>query len=181
MNCFVRAIATLAILSVSGGLLSACTNQNLQILVNQQMAEYFYNRGLERLGNKDYTRAIADFNEVIRRESSNSQAYANRCVARIKIGEIPEAIADCDRAVQLDPKNGDARYNRADLRHHLGDKQGPIEDWRMAASIYRQEGNMRRYQDAMEKYQRYSKERTQGGKILLNSIRSNHQQHPLHR
>ena len=146
MNCMVKAIATLAILTVSGGLLSAWKNQNLQIPINQKMAEYLYDRGLEKLGSQDYTGAIADFNQVIRRQSSHYQAYTKRCVARSQIGERQAAIADCDRAVQINPKDGEARSQRANLRHSLGDKQGAIEDLQRAASIYQQSGNIEQYQ-----------------------------------
>ncbi|MFB2919282.1 tetratricopeptide repeat protein [Aerosakkonema funiforme] len=165
MNYIAKAIATSVISAAIGGLIGACSIQEPKILINQKMAEHFYNRGLERLEKRDYQGAIADFNEVIRRQSSNYRAYTNRCVARFKMGEIQTAIADCDRAVKLNPKDGDARYKRADIRFYLGNKQGAIEDLQTAALIYQQEGNMPRYQDAMEKYQKYSKDITQDGNI----------------
>lgn len=65
MNRIVKAIATLAILPVSGELLSIRTNRNLQIFVNRKIAEYLYDRGLAKLNSKDYTGAIADFDRVI--------------------------------------------------------------------------------------------------------------------
>ncbi len=158
MNSLVRAIASLAILFASGGILSACQSQNLRIFVNQKTAEYFYDRGLERLDNGDYKDAIANFNEAIRRQSSNYQAYSHRCIALIKTGDANAAKADCDRAVQINPKDGDARSKRAHLLYFMGDRRGAIADLLMAASIYRQEGNLPLYQQAIEKYRQYSKE-----------------------
>lgn len=158
MNWIVRAIATLVILPVSGGLLCACQSQNFRIFANQKMADYFYDRGLERLGSQDYQGAIANFNQVIKRQSSNYQAYSQRCIALIKIGEVTAAKADCDRAVQINPKDGDVRSKRAYFRYFVGDKRGAIEDLLMAASIYRQEGSMPKYQEAIENYQKYAKE-----------------------
>lgn len=83
MNCIVRAIATSVICAAMSGLIAACSTQELKILINQKMVAHLYNRGLKRLGRRDYQGAIADFNEVIgyqrysKEKSQNSNILLN--------------------------------------------------------------------------------------------------------
>lgn len=52
----------------------------------------------------DKTKAIADFNEVIRRIPTYSGAYTNRALAWSFKGDKERAIADYTEAIRLDPK-----------------------------------------------------------------------------
>ncbi len=44
-------------------------------------------------------------------------------------------------------------YNRAVVRYELGDKQGAIKDWQQAANLHLQQGNTKKYLEAIERIQ----------------------------
>jgi tetratricopeptide (TPR) repeat protein len=52
---------------------------------------------------RDFTRAIADYTEAIRLDTSNAAAYASRALVHARQGAHDRVIADIDRALQLDP------------------------------------------------------------------------------
>jgi tetratricopeptide (TPR) repeat protein len=71
----------------------------------------YYVRAFSRMEQKDYTHAIADFDEMLKINPRNARAYNGRgqCWARKR--DFAEAIADFNRAIQLNPRSW-APYNR---------------------------------------------------------------------
>jgi tetratricopeptide (TPR) repeat protein len=96
----------------------------------------------------DYDRAIADYNEAIRRDSKNVIAYFSRAYAWSGKGDYDKAISDYDQALGLDPKNASAYFNRAIAWNNKGNYDKAIADYDQAirldpkdASAYYSRGN----------------------------------------
>ncbi|MGY8682072.1 tetratricopeptide repeat protein [Bradyrhizobium sp. UFLA05-153] len=79
----------------------------------RDLAEIYGIRGAEHANKGDLDRAIADYNEAIRLDPSDGNAYENRGVARYKKGWPTAAILDYNEAIRLDPNHASTYYYRA--------------------------------------------------------------------
>ena len=66
----------------------------------------FNNRGLTYLDQGDFDKAIADFDEAIRRGPQNPAPYQCRGFAWMEKGDYDRAIADMSKSVELRPETG---------------------------------------------------------------------------
>jgi len=71
------------------------------------------NRGNVHLGNRNYDRAIDDYNKAIRLDTKYPVGFYNRGLAYLRKGRIDRAIEDFDEAIRLNPKYAKAFVNRA--------------------------------------------------------------------
>jgi tetratricopeptide (TPR) repeat protein len=119
---------------------------------NEVQAESFLMRGLQKWAAGDLDGAIADYDEAIRLNPHDCDAYSNRAVVRQSRGDLAGALADYDRAIKHTPKEGLAfvYINRGMVRADLGDVEGAIADYSSAiqhnsesASAYYIRGNAR--------------------------------------
>ena len=88
----------------------------------------YYNRGQAYLQNKDYDRAIAEFNQSLRLDPNNLVSYSGRGVAYTSKGDYDRAIADFNQALRLDPNNeylyamrGVAYFAKKDFERAIAD------------------------------------------------------------
>jgi tetratricopeptide (TPR) repeat protein len=97
---------------------------------------YFY-RGLAYCfkSNRDYDRAIADFNEAIQYKPNLTQAYNNRGNAYANKGEYDHAIADYNLAIQLEPADAAAYNNRGNAYAYKGDYDRAIANFDQAIQL----------------------------------------------
>ncbi|MEH2138091.1 tetratricopeptide repeat protein [Nostoc sp.] len=78
-------------------------------------------------------------------------AYNNRGLARFYLGDKQGALQDYNKAIQLNAKKVPAYFNRAFVRRYdLGDNQGAIKDWQQAANLYLEQGDTKKYLEAIE-------------------------------
>ena len=92
--------------------------------------------GIDRHIEKNYSRAIEDFNEAIRLNSQLTMAYKWRGNSRSDLGDYQGSIEDYNQALQLIPEDAAILYNNRGIdRYEIGDKQGAIEDFNRAISI----------------------------------------------
>jgi tetratricopeptide (TPR) repeat protein len=65
------------------------------------------------------------------------------------MGYTKEAIADLDKSIEINPKSGVSFYNRGIALNKVGEKQAAIADLEEAAILYKNNGEMQSYQQAL--------------------------------
>jgi tetratricopeptide (TPR) repeat protein len=79
----------------------------------QGLVAVFNSRGNIHLSNRNYDRAIDDYNQTIRLDPKYAIGFHNRGLAYLRKGRLDPAIADFDAAIRLNPKYTAAFVNRA--------------------------------------------------------------------
>ena len=90
-----------------------------------------------RDGQKDFDRAIGDYDEMIRLDPSNSKVHMNRGIACQAKGDFRQAIADYDAAILLGFKTAQAYNNRGHAREMKQDYDKAIADYTEAIQLKR--------------------------------------------
>lgn len=148
-----RIHTSIAILVIAAALATAaCSPQTQQTVVKEQMsAKQFNNRGVDKLDQKDYKGAIAEFNQALQLDPQNAKAYFNRGFAYYNLENYQNAIEDYTKAIQINPGDAEALYNRG-LAYSNADKDKvAIADFEKAAQLYQQQGQLDGYKDAQER------------------------------
>ena len=76
-----------------------------------------------------------DFNEAIRLNPNDAEAYNGRGVVRYDQGDVEGAIADFNKAIRLNPSYAEAYNNRGNARFDQGDIQGAVADYNEAMRL----------------------------------------------
>ena len=63
------------------------------------LAQKLYNSGIEKLSDKNYDGAIADFNEAIALVSDFEKAFYNRGITKFEMKDYKGAVADFDNSL----------------------------------------------------------------------------------
>jgi S1-C subfamily serine protease/tetratricopeptide (TPR) repeat protein len=127
--------------------------------IRQYPQAYTYiNRGNARsdLGNKQD--AIADYDRAIALNPKLAEAYLNRGNAKSDLGNKQGAIIDYDLAIAIKYKYANAYLNRGIIKYRMGNKQNAIADMSKAAELFRQEGDVASYQEAMGNIEKMRKQ-----------------------
>ena len=66
-------------------------------------------------------KALKDFDEAVRLDPQDAQAYNNRGAVYAELGDYPQAIADFSSAIALQPSFVPAYLNRGHSYHEIGD------------------------------------------------------------
>jgi|GEM_PF-6204198 len=92
------------------------------ILLNPEMADSYFYRGLVRAELEDQLGAISDFDDAILRNPRHSRAYFHRAGVFFNLGNQSEGILDLQLAAQLflDQGNTDAYQKTEVLLKHFG-------------------------------------------------------------
>ena len=72
-----------------------------------------FERGLGFVADRDWDKAITEFDAMIELDPKDATAYECRGCARFMKGDSDKAIADLSRAIQVNPTNPSAYFNRA--------------------------------------------------------------------
>jgi len=72
-----------------------------------------FNKAFRTMQNRDYERAIAEFQNVIKINKTNAQTYGNLGLCYAFLGHQEKAIAYFDQALSIDPNYEPATANRA--------------------------------------------------------------------
>jgi len=75
-------------------------------------AEEYYNQGIDYANLRQYTDAIASYDNAIRINPEYSKAWYNRGNAQFNLGRYPDALASYDNATRIDPGYSEAWVNR---------------------------------------------------------------------
>lgn len=60
-------------------------------------------RGIKHVESRQYAEAIEDFDEAIRRDTTDADTYYRRGRAKVNLEQYADAITDYDEAIRLDP------------------------------------------------------------------------------
>jgi tetratricopeptide (TPR) repeat protein len=71
---------------------------------NENYSHLFVNRGLVRLRQGDYDKAIADFNDALKIMPKNARALYARAVAESRKNKTKESESDLEAARQITPQ-----------------------------------------------------------------------------
>jgi len=95
--------------------------------------DLYSNRAGAKAALKQYTQALEDFSEALRRRSGNDNIRRARSMALYEMGDFDRAIADLDIAVKASPEGvhydlrGRAHHAKGDIRAALADYQKGVE------------------------------------------------------
>lgn len=82
-----------------------------------------------------YELAIQDFNNSLRLNPKDVEAYNNRCWACTVVGDLQSALKDCNEALRLRPNFVDALDSRGLLNSKSGQAKNAIADFDAALKI----------------------------------------------
>ncbi len=97
--------------------------------------DFYLTEGDSFYQNKDYDRAIADYNQALRLDPKNVNAYYDRGGAFDEKQDYDRAIADFNQALRLDPKNVDTYINRGRAFDEKQDYDRAIVDFNQALRL----------------------------------------------
>ena len=83
----------------------------------------------------DMTTAAADYDDAIRIDPTNAEAFNKRGLAREAAGDLKAAVADFNKAIRLNPNFAEALNNRGVARQAVGDLTGAIADFDKAIRL----------------------------------------------
>ena len=103
--------------------------------INAESAEFYNNRGIDKLDAEDYKGALSDFTQAIKINPKHKYAYYNRGIAKEDLEDYKGAISDYTEAIKINPWNADAYNNRGNAKLNLEDYEGAISDFTEAIKI----------------------------------------------
>ena len=80
-------------------------------------------------------RAMADFQEALKRDPDKWQALHNRGVSYALLGEFDKALADFNRTLNLNPKYPNAWFNRGEIYYADGQYAEAVSDYSQAIRL----------------------------------------------
>ena len=98
-------------------------------------ANAYASRGVVYSAQRDYDKALADYNQAIQLDGGLIPAYNNRGIVYAAQGKYDEALADFNHTLQLDANFVMGYTNRAVIKALQGDYEGAIADLQQAISI----------------------------------------------
>jgi tetratricopeptide (TPR) repeat protein len=93
--------------------------------------------------NKDYRKALADIEEALKLEPTNSDAIAARGQCRADMGDLAEALNDFDRALEI---------NKSEVRARIGRGVVRAKQRRYAEALSEFENVIKAHEDSSEGY-----------------------------
>jgi Tfp pilus assembly protein PilF len=136
----------------------ALADYNRAIQLDPKSTSSYYNRGtLKQEKLQDIQGALADYNRAIQLDPKSAFVYNNRGLLKeSKLQDIQGALADYNRAIQLDPNFATAYYNRSELKYNLlKDRSGGNNDMKQAAKLFKQQQDIKSYQQAIERLKKW--------------------------
>ena len=79
------------------------------------MARPYYNRALALFAKSDHKASLADFDQAIKLEPTDSEAFANRAIVHEAMGNQAAAKADYQQVLTLQPTHNHAKEALARL------------------------------------------------------------------
>lgn len=140
MKAISTALAIFSIGTVINAGIPASARPLQTLLVQNVSLEALFEQGEEKFAKQDFKGAVANWNEVIRRDPKYTYAYYRRGIARFILKEYQGATDDLTEAIRLKPPNNNATSSvyaaRGVVRvEGLKDAKGAIEDFNQAIKL----------------------------------------------
>jgi lipoprotein NlpI len=105
-------------------------------LIKDDRVDMLFGRALGYNAKGDLAKALADYDEAIKLDSTVSDLFFGRGVVNQKMTKYQEALADYSEVLKRDPKNGDAYGNRGNVyQYGLENYDVAIKDYDAALAI----------------------------------------------
>jgi tetratricopeptide (TPR) repeat protein len=117
--------------------LSAC-NQALteQNLAPSERAATLVNRGILHMYAKAHALALASYEQALRVDPEQAEAYVNQGIALVNLGRDTEAVAAVNRALALNTARPELAYYTRGIAHEmLGNDRAAFQDYRQASAL----------------------------------------------
>lgn len=98
------------------------------LALQPDMADAHFLLGYQYWLEKNYVRAIAEYDEYLRVHPESARAWANRGGAYLELGDLAAVREDADRALELQPADPILRENRLYVSNAQGDTATIIVD-----------------------------------------------------
>jgi tetratricopeptide (TPR) repeat protein len=121
--------------------------QAIQLDPNDALAHCYRGVAYYRLG--DGNSAMADYNRAIELDPTLPIAYYRRGYLRYLGKDYSSAIADFNKAIEFKPDFAVAFSNRGYAYRELYGEQEALIDFRWAAKLYQEQGNLEKYNGMM--------------------------------
>lgn len=92
-------------------------------------ADLFFIRATNLEIIKEYQKALADYDQSIKLDSTRSESYFNRAKLKSELRRNKEAIIDYNKAITLNDSNAKAYFNRGLVKLELNKKLEALEDF----------------------------------------------------
>jgi len=114
----------------------------------------YNNRGLSYLKINNLQNARSDFERVIKLNPNLAEAYLSSGITRFKLNDYSGAINDLTQAIERPSSDNIctacAYKIRGIAQSKLRNPQGAVADFEKAAQLFREEGDMAKYQSALD-------------------------------
>ncbi len=121
----------------------------LAIQLNSSDALAFCYRGVAHYRLGDTNMAMSDYNRAIDIDPNLSIAYYRRGYLNYLAKDYISAIADYNKAIEFKPDFAVAFSNRGYAYRELYGEQEALIDFRWAAKLYKEQGNLEKYDSMM--------------------------------
>jgi tetratricopeptide (TPR) repeat protein len=112
--------------------------------------EEFINEALKKAMSGQYKSALEDFDWLVQLNPQDDRVYYNRGLIYSRFNHHWNAIEDFNQALRIQPNHAEAYYHRGMARSALKNEAGAIADLNQAANLFRQQGDIANYKQALE-------------------------------
>ena len=121
------------------------------IATKPEYAEAYLHRGSIRNTLNHWRGAKADFDIALALNPNSLPAYIGRGVALCELNDCKSGLQDYNQAIALNPTFAEAYTRRGFAYYRSGNRQGAIDNYVVAAELYRQQGRDRDYLETVIK------------------------------
>jgi Flp pilus assembly protein TadD len=128
----------------------AIADSDRAITLNPNDARSYNNRGLVKFELGDKKGAVEDYSRAVVIDPNLSIAYFNRGKTKSELGDKKGAVEDYSHVITIDSDYAHAYLQRGAIEYDdLDDKPAGIQDMAKAAELFRQQGEIVKYQKIM--------------------------------
>lgn len=100
-----------------------------------ELNSLYFARALSYYRKGDFDRSIADYDFIIREDSSNAVAINNRAWSNYRAGRPAKGVDDIEWSLRLDPDNPHSLDTRAHISQALGNAGSALRDYERAIAV----------------------------------------------